>query len=48
MFTYHFGGGLVLDVGASYLFTGNFYQNGPAGPSPSNLWEVFGRLQLEF
>jgi hypothetical protein len=48
MFTYHFGGGLTLDVGASVLFTGDFYRAGPGAPDPHDLWEGFSRLQLEF
>lgn len=48
MFTYNFGGGLVADFGAAYLFTGNFYRAGPEAPSPENLFELFARVQLEF
>jgi hypothetical protein len=48
MVTYNFGGGLKLDVGTAYLFTGDFYQDGPLAPSPHGLWELFSRLQLEF
>jgi hypothetical protein len=48
MFTYDFGGGLKLDVGAAMLFTGNFYAASPTGPTPEKLYECFARLQLEF
>src|SRR5262249_20893710 len=48
VFTYDFGGGLKLDIGAAYLFTGSFYRAGPTGPDPENLYEGFARLQLEF
>lgn len=48
MVTYNFGGGLKLDVGTAYLFTGDFYKAGPDAESPHDLWEVFSRLQLEF
>jgi hypothetical protein len=47
-FTYDFGGGLKLDLGAAVLFTGGYYRDGPAGPAPNNLYEVFSRLQLDF
>jgi hypothetical protein len=48
MFTYHFGGGLALDLGVANLFTGDFYKAAPAAPSPADLWMLFSRLQLEF
>jgi hypothetical protein len=48
MLTYHFGGGLNLDVGAAYLATGDFYKAGPTASSPNDLWMLFSRLQLEF
>jgi hypothetical protein len=48
MFTYNFGHGLTLDLGAAVLFTGDFYKESPTSPSPNDLWEAFGRLQLEF
>jgi hypothetical protein len=48
LFTYNFGHGLTLDLGAAVLFTGDFYREGPDGPSPNDLWEAFGRFQLEF
>ena len=47
-FTYDFGGGLHLDFGVSVLFTGDFYAASPTGPSPTNLYEVFTRFQMEF
>ncbi|HVS35277.1 MAG TPA: hypothetical protein VMS17_06815 [Gemmataceae bacterium] len=47
-FTYDFGGGLKLDTGFAYLFTGDFYRPTPTGPTPHNLYEIFARLQLEF
>ncbi len=34
MFTYNFGGGLKLDLGAAYLLTGDFYKTAPVAPSP--------------
>ena len=48
MFTFDFSGGLKLDVGASYLHTGNFYKQSFFSPEPDDLWMLFGRLQLEF
>lgn len=48
MFTYNVGGGLVLDFGGAYLFTGDFYRAGPLAPRPDNLFELFARAQLEF
>lgn len=48
MFTFDFGGGLKLDTGAATLFTGDFYRPAPGAAKANNLWEVFGRLQLEF
>jgi hypothetical protein len=48
MFTYNFGGGLTLDIGAAVLFTGDFYRASPGAASPDNLYEGFTRLQLEF
>jgi len=48
MFAYDFGGGLTLDLGASVLFTGDFYKTSPGAASPDNLWEAFSRVQLEF
>jgi hypothetical protein len=48
MFTYDFGGGLKLDTGAAALMTGDFYKANPVVQSPRGLYEVFGRLQLEF
>jgi hypothetical protein len=48
MFTYNFTGGLKLDTGVAYLFTGDFYKQTAASPKPDNLIEVFARLQLEF
>jgi len=47
-FTYDFGGNMKLDIGTAVLFTGNFYRDGLAGPPPSDLYEAFSRLQLEF
>jgi hypothetical protein len=47
-FTYDFGGGLKLDLGAAVLFTGGYYRDGFTGPTPNNLYEIFSRLQLEF
>jgi hypothetical protein len=37
MFSYNFGHGLTLDVGAAVLFTGDFYRASPNAPSPDNL-----------
>lgn len=48
MFTLDLSGGLKIDLGASVLFTGEFYRAAPAGPRPDDLWEVFTRAQLEF
>ncbi|MHC4404946.1 MAG: hypothetical protein ACYTG0_35310 [Planctomycetota bacterium] len=48
MFALDFGGGLMLDFGASVLFTGDFYKTSPAAPRPDDLWEAFTRAQLEF
>jgi hypothetical protein len=48
MFTYNFGGGLIFDIGAAVLFTGDFYAVAPGSPKPSDLYMVFSRLQLEF
>ncbi len=48
IFTLNFGGGLSADLGASVLFTGDFYKTAPAVPRPDNLWEVFTRVQLDF
>jgi hypothetical protein len=47
-FTYDFGGGLKLDVGAAVLFTGDFYRATLLSPKPVDLWMGFSRLQLEF
>jgi hypothetical protein len=47
-FTHDFGGGLKLDLGAAYLFTGDFYKAGPGATAPTNLWELFSRIQLQF
>jgi hypothetical protein len=47
-FTYNFGGGLKLDTGVAFLFTGDFYRATPTSPTPENLFEIFARLQLEF
>lgn len=47
-YTYDFGGGMKLDLGAAVLFTGGFYRNGINGPTPDNLYEAFTRFQLEF
>jgi hypothetical protein len=48
MFTYNFGGGLKLDVGAAVLFTGDFYKTSAIAPEPDDLWMFFARAQLEF
>jgi hypothetical protein len=48
MFTYDFGGGLKLDTGSAVLFTGDFYRPAPGVAKANTVWEVFGRLQLEF
>ena len=48
MFTYNFGGGLKLDIGAAVLFTGDFYRATPTAANPDNLYEGFARFQLEF
>jgi len=48
MFTYDFGGGLKLDIGAAVLFTGDFYRPSPGATKEDTLWETFSRLQLEF
>lgn len=48
VFTYDFGGGLKTDIGASVLFTGDFYKSYAAAPQSDTLWEAFARLQLEF
>ena len=47
-FTVDFGGGLKLDIGGAWLFTGDFYRASPTAPSPDNLYEGFARFQLEF
>lgn len=46
--TFHvdLGGGMALDFGGAYFFTGDFYR-GPGGGSPDNLWEAFLRMQLD-
>lgn len=41
-------GGMGVDVGASYLWTGEFYRAERSGGSPANLYEVYARFQLEF
>ncbi|WP_149112623.1 alginate export family protein [Limnoglobus roseus] len=48
MFTIDFGGGMKLDTGSAVLFTGDFYRPAPNAAKEATLWEVFGRLQLEF
>ena len=48
VFTMDFGGGLKADIGASVLFTGDFYKTSPGAPRPENLYEAFSRVQLEF
>jgi hypothetical protein len=48
MFSYDFGGGLTLDVGAAVLFTGDYYRASQTAPDPQNIYEGFARLQLEF
>jgi hypothetical protein len=48
MFTYNFGHGLRADLGASVLFTGDFYRAGPVAPRPDDLFEIFSRVQLEY
>ncbi len=48
-FTLNLGGGLSLDFGGAYLFTGDFYQAAGAGAGrPRDLGELFCRMQLEF
>lgn len=47
-FAYDFGGGMKLETGAAALLTGDFYRDGPDGPDPDNLYELFTRFQLEF
>jgi hypothetical protein len=47
-FTYDFGGGLKLDTGVAVLLTGDFYRPSPVASTPRALYEVYGRLQLEF
>jgi hypothetical protein len=37
-----------VDLGASYLFTGNFYKSGPNVADPDNLYQLYLRFQLEF
>jgi len=39
--------GFNFEVGAAYLFTGDFYE-AAGGSSPDDLFELFARLQLEF
>ena len=48
MFSYDFGGGLTLDVGAAVLFTGDFYRESQTASAPANIYEGFARFQLEF
>jgi hypothetical protein len=48
MFSYNFGGGLTLDVGAAVLFTGDYYRSSPTAPNPQDIYEGFARFQLEF
>mgnify|MGYP005849882391 CR=1 FL=1 len=47
-FVLDLGGGMTLDFGGAYLWTGDFYRTSPVASSPDNLWEAFGRMQLEF
>lgn len=48
MFTVDFGGGMKLDTGTAVLFTGDYYRPAPGADKVPTLYEVFGRLQLEF
>jgi hypothetical protein len=41
-------GSLGLDLGAAYLWTGDFYKSSPVGAGPDNLFTGYLRLQLEF
>ena len=47
-FTIDLTGGLKLDFGGAWLFTGDFYRNGLSGPHPNDLAQLFSRFQLEF
>ena len=40
-------GALGLDVGASYLWTGDFFKVAPGAASPANLYQLYARFQLE-
>ena len=48
IFALDFGGGLMLEFGASVLFTGDFYKTAPGAARPDDLYEAFTRFQLEF
>jgi len=37
-----------VDLGASYLFTGNFYKSASDALDPDNLYQIYLRYQLEF
>lgn len=45
--TVDLGGGLALDVGGAYLFTGNFYEAAGGGDA-DDVFELFTRLQFGF
>lgn len=46
--SYDLGGGLKLEGGAAYLFTGDFYKAGASSNDPENLYELYSRMQFEF
>ncbi len=39
---------MAVDVGVSYLATGDFYRGGGSPDAPDNLYQVYSRFQLEF
>lgn len=46
--TVDLGGGLKIDLGSAFLWTGRFYQPNPTAPKPGNLFQPFTRIQLEY
>ena len=39
---------MAVDIGASYLTTGDFYRRDPSGAAPAGLYQIYTRYQLEF
>jgi hypothetical protein len=45
---YKFTGGMTAELGAAYVFVGDFYKDETDNPNPDNMYEVYCRLQFSF